>query len=115
VKSIVLSWFNLYLFDICFSAGSYQLLFSCSQTNLDIISGEIQASSEQFAKVHLFVSRSLFERLEAAGCHVFPLEVQYRMHPQISHFPSKHFYQNAYVLVLYSFPRSLCFGILPVS
>jgi superfamily I DNA and/or RNA helicase len=38
--------------------------------------------------------RSLFERMEEAGYPVHMLRTQYRMHPDISHFPSQHFYQN---------------------
>uniref|UniRef100_A0A6P6Y756 Probable helicase DDB_G0274399 n=1 Tax=Dermatophagoides pteronyssinus TaxID=6956 RepID=A0A6P6Y756_DERPT len=36
--------------------------------------------------------RSLFERLEQLGHPVEMLRVQYRMHPQISHFPNQQFY-----------------------
>eukprot|EP00980_Cylindrotheca_fusiformis_P023525 scaffold10571_cov154-Cylindrotheca_fusiformis.AAC.3 len=36
--------------------------------------------------------RSLFQRLEEAGQQVFMLNEQYRMHPQISHFPRTIFY-----------------------
>ncbi|KAI5057202.1 hypothetical protein GOP47_0027217 [Adiantum capillus-veneris] len=39
-------------------------------------------------------SRSLFERLQLAGCPVLMLCEQYRMHPQIREFPSCHFYQG---------------------
>ena len=38
--------------------------------------------------------RSLFERLEYAGARVHPLEVQYRMHPCLSEFPSACFYEG---------------------
>lgn len=37
--------------------------------------------------------RSLFERLENAGHRVLTLDTQYRMHPEVSMFPSSHFYQ----------------------
>lgn len=37
--------------------------------------------------------RSLFQRLEEAGQDVFMLNEQYRMHPQISHFPRHIFYK----------------------
>ncbi|KAF7457630.1 RNA-directed RNA polymerase [Cryptosporidium felis] len=37
---------------------------------------------------------SLFQRLQMSGQHVVMLGVQYRMHPQISAFPSKHFYDG---------------------
>lgn len=53
------------------------------------------------ATVHLalplgirLMERSLFERLEAAGCEVHLLDTQYRMHPSIRAFPDKHFYQG---------------------
>jgi len=36
--------------------------------------------------------RSLFQRLEEAGHRVYMLQVQYRMHPKISHFPRHIFY-----------------------
>ncbi len=40
----------------------------------------------------LDLERSLFERLQAAGCPCRMLSVQYRMHPAIRQFPSAHFY-----------------------
>lgn len=40
------------------------------------------------------MERSLFERLQQAGCPVKMLSVQYRMHPSIREFPSMHFYNN---------------------
>ena len=40
------------------------------------------------------MERSLFERLQAEGCPVALLSVQYRMHPEIRSFPSLHFYQG---------------------
>jgi senataxin len=40
------------------------------------------------------MERSLFERLQAKGCPVALLSVQYRMHPEIRRFPSYHFYKN---------------------
>ncbi|KAL9678573.1 hypothetical protein QQ045_016419 [Rhodiola kirilowii] len=42
----------------------------------------------------LLYSRSLFERFQQAGCPTMLLSVQYRMHPQIRDFPSRHFYQS---------------------
>jgi senataxin len=39
--------------------------------------------------------RSLFQRLEEAGEHVYMLDEQYRMHPKISHFPRHIFYKGA--------------------
>ncbi|KAK2421962.1 P-loop containing nucleoside triphosphate hydrolase superfamily protein [Trifolium repens] len=38
--------------------------------------------------------RSLFERLVMLGYKKHMLNVQYRMHPSISIFPSKEFYDN---------------------
>jgi senataxin len=40
----------------------------------------------------LELERSLFERLQRAGCPVKMLSVQYRMHPLIREFPSNYFY-----------------------
>lgn len=40
------------------------------------------------------MERSLFERLQAQGCPVVVLGVQYRMHPHIRAFPSRHFYAD---------------------
>ncbi|KAG9137620.1 hypothetical protein Leryth_011364 [Lithospermum erythrorhizon] len=37
---------------------------------------------------------SMFERLQRAGHPVVMLTQQYRMHPEICHFPSLHFYEN---------------------
>lgn len=42
----------------------------------------------------LLFERSLFERLQQAGCPVHMLRVQYRMHPDIRKFPSQHFYED---------------------
>lgn len=42
----------------------------------------------------LMYSRSLFERFQQAGCPAMLLSVQYRMHPHIRDFPSRHFYQG---------------------
>ncbi len=41
--------------------------------------------------------RSLFLRLQRAGYPVSVLEVQYRMHPEISSFPSAEFYEGKLV------------------
>ena len=40
------------------------------------------------------MERSLFERLQANGAPVSILGVQYRMHPEIRAFPSRHFYSD---------------------
>ncbi|KAL1540501.1 helicase sen1-like [Salvia divinorum] len=42
----------------------------------------------------LLYSRSLFERFQQAGCPTILLSLQYRMHPHIRDFPSRHFYQD---------------------
>lgn len=39
--------------------------------------------------------RSLFQRLQDAGHHVYMLNIQYRMHPQISDFPRRIFYAGS--------------------
>lgn len=41
------------------------------------------------------LSQSLFERLVVLGIRPFRLEVQYRMHPQLSEFPSNFFYEGS--------------------
>uniref|UniRef100_A0AAG5D4A6 DNA helicase n=1 Tax=Anopheles atroparvus TaxID=41427 RepID=A0AAG5D4A6_ANOAO len=41
------------------------------------------------------LSQSLFERLVALGIRPFRLEVQYRMHPELSQFPSNFFYEGS--------------------
>ena len=43
----------------------------------------------------LLFSQSLFERLVVLGIRPFRLEVQYRMHPQLSKFPSNFFYEGS--------------------
>lgn len=44
------------------------------------------------------LSQSLFERLVVLGIRPFRLEVQYRMHPELSRFPSDFFYEGRLVL-----------------
>lgn len=41
------------------------------------------------------LSQSLFERLVVLGIRPFRLEVQYRMHPELSRFPSNFFYEGS--------------------
>lgn len=41
------------------------------------------------------LSQSLFERLVVLGIRPFRLEVQYRMHPRLSEFPSNFFYEGS--------------------
>lgn len=41
------------------------------------------------------MSQSLFERLVVLGIRPFRLEVQYRMHPELSQFPSNFFYEGS--------------------
>lgn len=43
---------------------------------------------------YLGLDMSLFQRLKDAGWPVHALKFQYRMRPQISHFPSLHFYKG---------------------
>ena len=45
------------------------------------------------AKRHMF-HRSMFERLSLSGHPVHFLDRQFRCHPEIYHFPSKHFYRD---------------------
>lgn len=40
------------------------------------------------------MERSMFERLQLAGCPVTMLTVQYRMHASIREFPSRQFYNS---------------------
>lgn len=40
------------------------------------------------------LSRSLFERIVALGIRPIRLEVQYRMHPELTRFPSNMFYEG---------------------
>lgn len=56
-----------------------------------------QLPATVFSKVALDLKydQSLFQRLERAGHHINMLSVQYRMHPAISAFPSKAFYDGA--------------------
>lgn len=41
------------------------------------------------------LSQSLFERLVVLGIRPYRLEVQYRMHPELSRFPSDFFYEGS--------------------
>ena len=41
------------------------------------------------------LSQSLFERLVVLGIRPFRLEVQYRMHPELSRFSSNFFYEGS--------------------
>ncbi len=56
--------------------------------------------------------QSLFERLVVLGIRPFRLEVQYRMHPELSRFPSNFFYEGSLQngvcagTFIYSFGRS---------
>ena len=51
-----------------------------------IILANIMAYSQRVVKVGC--------RFQTAGCPVTMLSVQYRMHPDIRYFPSRHFYNN---------------------
>ncbi|PSN49697.1 Regulator of nonsense transcripts 1 [Blattella germanica] len=50
------------------------------------------------------LSQSLFERLVVLGIRPFRLEVQYRMHPELSRFPSNFFYEEERKLTKIEFP-----------
>ena len=55
---------------------------------------QLPATIKSEAAKAVEMERSLFERLQANGCPVALLSVQYRMHPEIRRFPSKHFYHD---------------------
>ncbi|GIY41624.1 regulator of nonsense transcripts 1 [Caerostris darwini] len=68
--------------------GAKQLILVGDQCQLGSI-----VNSQEAANAGL--SRSLFERLADLGTRPFRLEVQYRMHPRLSEFPSSFFYDGA--------------------
>lgn len=53
------------------------------------------------------LSQSLFERLVVLGIRPLRLEVQYRMHPQLSKFPSNFFYEGSLQNGIYSEERKM--------
>jgi senataxin len=55
---------------------------------------QLPATIKSEAAKAVEMERSLFERLQIEGCPVALLSVQYRMHPEIRKFPSKHFYRD---------------------
>ncbi len=55
---------------------------------------QLPATIKSEAAKAVEMERSLFERLQANGCPVALLSVQYRMHPEIRRFPSRHFYHD---------------------
>ena len=55
---------------------------------------QLPATIKSDAAKAVEMERSLFERLQMKGCPVALLSVQYRMHPEIRRFPSKHFYKD---------------------
>ena len=55
---------------------------------------QLPATIKSDAAKAVEMERSLFERLQLMGCPVALLSVQYRMHPEIRRFPSKHFYRD---------------------
>ncbi|KEG03404.1 DNA2/NAM7 helicase, putative [Plasmodium vinckei vinckei] len=74
------------------------LSFSCKKIILVGDPKQLSATVfSLFAKKHNY-SRSLFERLQKIykfnKCKYNLLSIQYRMHPDISHFPNKHYYNN---------------------
>ena len=70
---------------LCFGARRVVLVGDPQQLPATILSEAGKAMA---------MERSLFERLQAQGCPVVMLQVQYRMHPEIRSFPSRHFYQG---------------------
>lgn len=54
---------------------------------------QLSAEVSPMAKLYGY-DKSLFERFQRAGYPVYMLETQYRMHPEISNFPSKEFYNE---------------------
>ncbi|XP_044736532.1 regulator of nonsense transcripts 1 homolog isoform X1 [Chrysoperla carnea] len=54
------------------------------------------------------LSQSLFERLVVLGIRPFRLEVQYRMHPELSRFPSNFFYEGSLQNGVCADERKLC-------
>ena len=71
------------------------LVHGCSQCVLVGDPQQLPATVLSQRAKELQLERSLFERLQLAGCPVEVLTVQYRMHPQIRQFPSAYFYGNA--------------------
>ena len=67
----------------------------------------------------LELERSLFERLQRAGCPVKMLSVQYRMHPEIRQFPSDYFYggrlEDGWATIALPFLKNLGVEIWPIS
>ncbi|KAG1666725.1 Regulator of nonsense transcripts 1 [Nymphon striatum] len=53
------------------------------------------------------LSQSLFERLVVLGIRPFRLEVQYRMHPELSKFPSNFFYEGSLQNGVFSDERTM--------
>jgi hypothetical protein len=55
---------------------------------------QLPATIKSEAAKAVEMERSLFERLQMKGCPVALLSIQYRMHPEIRRFPSRHFYKD---------------------
>ncbi|KAL4543318.1 hypothetical protein Ndes2526B_g05382 [Nannochloris sp. 'desiccata'] len=75
-------------------AALQPLAFGAKQVVLVGDPQQLPATILSEAAKSVMMERSLFERLQAQGCPVVLLTVQYRMHPEIRSFPSRHFYEN---------------------
>jgi len=75
-------------------AALQPLAFGAKQVVLVGDPQQLPATILSEAAKSVMMERSLFERLQAQGCPVVVLTVQYRMHPEIRSFPSRHFYEN---------------------
>jgi hypothetical protein len=75
-------------------AALQPLAFGAKQVVLVGDPQQLPATILSEAAKSVAMERSLFERLQAQGCPVVLLTVQYRMHPEIRNFPSRHFYEN---------------------
>jgi senataxin len=75
-------------------AALQPLSFGAKQVVLVGDPQQLPATILSEAAKSVMMERSLFERLQAQGCPVVLLTVQYRMHPEIRSFPSRHFYEN---------------------
>ena len=75
-------------------AALQPLAFGARQVVLVGDPQQLPATILSAAAKSVAMERSLFERLQCQGCPVVLLTVQYRMHPEIRSFPSRHFYQD---------------------
>lgn len=70
------------------------LVMGCKQVYLVGDPVQLPATVISAAALEQGYSVSLFKRLQASGYPVNVLDVQYRMHPEISAFPSREFYEG---------------------